>query len=144
IGTHAITVVYGGDTNFGSSTSATLTQTVNSASSATAVTSSVNPTVFGQSVTFTATVSAVAPGVGTPTGTVTFRDGSTTLGTAALTNGTATLDTTALTVGSHAITVVYSGDTNFATSTSTPLTQTVNQVSTTTAVAASANPAVFG
>src|SRR5205823_4827993 len=100
--------------------------------------------VFGQPVTFTATVAAVAPGAGSPTGTVTFRDGSTTLGSATLTNGTATLATSGLTAGSHTITVVFGGDTNFSTSTSAALTQTVNQASTTTAVTSSANPAVFG
>jgi hypothetical protein len=128
VGSHSITVVYAGDTNFATSTSATLTQTVNQASSTAAVTASVNPSVFGQPVTFTAHISAVTPGVGTPTGTVTFRDGSTTLGTATLTNGTATFTTAALTVGSHSITVVYAGDTNFTTSTSATLTQTVNSV----------------
>jgi hypothetical protein len=49
------------------------------------VTSSVNPSVFGQAVTFTATVAAIPPATGTPTGTVTFLSGFTTLGTAVLT-----------------------------------------------------------
>src|SRR6202030_3723976 len=48
---------------------------------ATSVVSSLNPSTFGQSVTFTATVSSAA---GTPTGTVTFNDGATALGTVAL------------------------------------------------------------
>src|SRR5207248_5800860 len=117
-----------------------LAQTVNQASTTTAVTSSANPSVFGQPVTFTATVSAVAPGVGIPTGTVTFRDGGNTLGTATLTNGTATFTTTTLSVASHVITAVYGGDSNFATSTSAALTQTVNQASTTAAVTSSVNP----
>src|SRR5207244_6987882 len=55
--------------------------TVGQAGSTTAVSSSQNPSVFGQSVTFTATVSPVAPGAGTRTGTVTFYDGVTSLGT---------------------------------------------------------------
>src|SRR5207248_109550 len=135
---------YGGDANFGGSTSGSLTETINQASTTAAVTSSANPSLFGQAVTFTATVAAVAPGVGTPTGTVTFRDGANTLGTATLTNGTATLPSAALAVGSHTITVVYGGDTNFSTSTSAAITQTVNQASTTATVASSANPAVFG
>jgi subtilisin-like proprotein convertase family protein len=103
----------------------------NPGASTTTVTSSANPTVFGQSVTFTATVAAVAPGAGTPTGTVTFRDGSTNLGTATLASGTATLATAALTVASHSITVNYGGDGNFFPSTSAALTQTVNAASTT-------------
>src|SRR5207253_402671 len=81
VAAHSVTGVYGGDTNFGGSTSSTLTQIVNSASTTTAVASSANPSAFGQSVTFTATVAATAPGAGTPTGTVTFKDGASTLGT---------------------------------------------------------------
>ena len=85
------------------------------------VVSSANPSVFGQSVTFTATVTANAPGSGTPTGTVTFMDGSTTLGTGTLNgSGVATFSTSGLSVGSHSITAVYGGDTDFTTSTSSP------------------------
>src|SRR5439155_4368745 len=79
VGSHSITAVYGATTNYNTSTSSTLTQTVNAASTSTALSSSANPSVYGQAVTFTATVSATSPGTGTPTGTVTFKDGSTTL-----------------------------------------------------------------
>jgi hypothetical protein len=90
------------------------TQTVNQAASATTVSSSMNPAVFGQAVTFTATISAIAPGVGVPTGTVTFLDGTATLGSATLdATGHATLSTSSLTVGSHSIQASYSGDTNW-------------------------------
>ena len=75
-------------------------------------------------MTFTATVVNSSPGGGTPTGTVTFMDGTTTLGTGTLstTDGvtTATFTTTALAVGSHSITAVYGGDTDDLTSTSQP------------------------
>jgi hypothetical protein len=77
----------------------------------TTVTSSVEPTVFGQSVTFTATVSVVPPGFGTPTGIVSFADGNTLLGTAPLSDSnpdTATFTTSALATGPHAITATYS------------------------------------
>src|SRR5439155_1247692 len=111
-GTHSITAVYSGDAIFSTSTSAVLTQTVNPVNNqpgatATAVASSANPAVFGQSVTFTATVTATS---GTPTGTVTFLDGSTTLGSAPLTKGVATLTPPSLSVGSHTLTAVFSGD----------------------------------
>jgi hypothetical protein len=89
------------------------------------VVSSLNPSVAGQAVTFTATVSPVSPGSGTPTGTATFMDGSTTLGTAALGGGIASFTTSALAVGTHSIKVVYSGDANFKTSTSAVLSQVV-------------------
>ncbi len=142
-GAHTITAVYGGDPSFSGSTSTALLQTVGQAASTTAVTSSLNPSVFGQPVSFTATVTPVAPATGLPTGTVTFRDGPTILGTASLSNGTATFTTT-LSVGNHAITVIYSGDATFTTSTSSVLTQTVNQASSVTAVASSANPSGLG
>ena len=143
-GADAITAVYNGAPHFTTSTSAALTQSVNQAGTTSVVTSATNPSVFGQSVTFTATVTAVAPGSGTPTGSITFLDGSTTLGTATLSGGKATFKTTALAAGPHTITVSYSGDGNFVTSTSAPLTQTVNQAATTSKVTSSANPSVFG
>ncbi|MGP0069832.1 MAG: beta strand repeat-containing protein [Isosphaeraceae bacterium] len=144
VGTHAITAVYGGDGNFTASTSAILNQALNQDGTNTVIKSSVNPSVYGQSVTFTATVSALSPGSGTPTGTVTFMDGSNTLGTATLGNGKATFKTTALAVGSHQVTAVYGDDGNFTASTSTALIQTVQQDPTTTSVASSKNPSVYG
>jgi hypothetical protein len=77
-------------------------------------------------VTFTATVNALAPGAGTPSGTVTFKDGTTVLGTGALSSGQATFSTNALAVGSHSITAVYTADANFNGSTSAALVQKVN------------------
>ena len=143
-GAHSITADYSGDASFGPSTSAALTQTVNQAGTATVVTSSANPSVSGQSVTFTATVSPVPPGTGTPTGTVTFSDGGTPLGTATLNgNGAATFTTSALAAGDHAITAAYGGDTNFAASKGS-LTQTVSKIATATTVASSANPSIPG
>src|SRR5678816_3510054 len=104
--------------------------------------SSANPSVFGQSVTFTATVAAVAPGAGTPTGTVTFKDAAATLGTGTLSGGVATFSTTALSVAAspHSITASYATDGNFASSTSSAVVQAVNQASTTTTLTSSANP----
>ena len=107
-------------------------------------TSTTNPSVFGQSVTFTALMTAVAAEPGRPTGSITFLDGSTTLGTATLSAGKATFKTAALATGRHTITVSYSGDGNFVTSTSAPLTETVSQAATTSNLTSSANPSVFG
>ncbi len=76
----------------------------------TALVSSATPSVFGQNVTFTATVAPVPPGSGTPIGTVTFRDGATTLGTGSLAAGQATFTTSALSVGNHTITAEYGGN----------------------------------
>jgi DNA-binding beta-propeller fold protein YncE len=94
------------------------------ATTSTSVSSSVNPSSAGQSVTFTA---AVGRGSATavPSGSVTFEDGSTTLGTGTLSGANASFTTSSLSVGTHAISAVYSGDSNFAGSTSSPLSQTV-------------------
>jgi len=94
------------------------------------VVSSANPSSFGQAVTFTATVNAVSPGSGTPTGTVTFYDGSTTLGSATLGGtGAASFTTSSLSVGSHSIKVSYAGDADFKASTSAVLKQVVQAIS---------------
>ena len=115
-GTHSISAVYGGDTNFSISLSSVVKQVVNKAATSVSVTSSANPSTYGQSVTFTATVAATAPGSGTPTGKVVFTNGSTTLGTVTLSGGKAVFKTATLGIGSHTITATYSGDGNFTAS----------------------------
>jgi hypothetical protein len=125
-GAHSITVVYGGSIDYNTSTSAVLTQTVNKAASSTTLTSSLNPSTLGKSVTFTIKVVTVAPGSGTPTGTVTLKNGATTVGTATLAGGKATISTSALTHGAHSMTAVYSGSIDNLGSTSAILAQTVN------------------
>jgi Pro-kumamolisin, activation domain/Bacterial Ig-like domain (group 3) len=142
VGTHSITAVYAGATGFTGSTSAALSQVVN-ASTTTTLTSSLNPSTVGQSVTFTAHVTSTG---GTPTGTVTFMDGATTLGTGTLAAGTTTFATTALAAGTHSITAVYAGATGFAASTSAALSQVVNSTSaaTTTTLTSSLNPSTVG
>ncbi len=143
-GPNSITAIYNGDSTHAPSTSAVLTETVNQDGTATTVKSSHDPSTYGQLLTFTAVVKAAAPGNGTPTGTVTFMDGSTSLDTATLSSGKATFATNFLGSGSHTITVVYNGDGNFVTSTSAALSQTVTQASTTTKLTSSLNPSVYG
>jgi hypothetical protein len=114
----------------------------------TALRTSAPTAVVGQAVTLTATVTAVAPGAGTPTGTVIFLDGSTVLGTAAVgADGTATFTTRFAAAGGHALTAVYSGDGTFAGS-AQALTEQVRAppapAPTTTALAASARAARRG
>jgi predicted outer membrane repeat protein len=116
-GVHDILAVYSGDSTYPGSI-ALLSQTVNLNATTTSLTSSANPSPQSQSVTFTVTVAVVDPNAGTPTGTVTFYDGTTPLGTATLTvvNGQvqATFTTAALGFGSHTILAIYSGDSTFA------------------------------
>ena len=147
-GNHTITASYGGDGNFNTSSGA-LTgnpQVVFKADTNTTLTSSGNPSFFGQSVTFTATISAVAPGAGTPSGTVTFLDGGSPVGTGPLSGGVATFTTSALSIGSHPITTSYGGDTSFngSTGTLTGTNQVVNKANSATTVTSSANPSVLG
>ena len=146
VASHSITAVYSGDTGFNSSTSSALGQTVNKDGSSVALSSSANPSVFGQSVTFTANVSAAAPGAGTPTGTVQFKTNGVNVGSAvSLSGGSATSSAiTTLPVGNTTVTAVYNGDASFSTNTSTALSQTVNKADTTAVVSSSANPSVYG
>ena len=146
-GTHAVKAVYlSGDPSFFTSTSEEVTHTVNKAATKTTVVSSSPVSVYGQPVTFTATVSVQAPGAGAPTGTVTFTDGSTVLGTAPVSSSTgfqASITTTALSVAQHAIVATYDGDDSFLGSEGSVV-QKVNRAQTSTVVASSANPSVSG
>lgn len=104
--------------------------------------SSLNPAVYGQSVTITATVSSVGPSA--PTGTVKFMNGSVSLGSAAVSGGVASLTKTNFAAGTLSITAIYSGDTNSAKSTSAPLVQNIDQATTMTAITSSVNPSTQG
>lgn len=143
IGTHPVTAVYGGDSANLGSTSNQVNQVVNPVPTTTALVSSLNPSTFGQSVTFTATVTGSSP-----TGTVQFKDGATNLGPpATVSAGVATLTTSTLGVGTHPITAVYGGNATDAGSTSNTVQQVVNASGgspTTTAIQSSLNPAVVG
>ncbi|HEY1435809.1 MAG TPA: Ig-like domain repeat protein, partial [Thermoanaerobaculia bacterium] len=118
--------------------------TVNKAAASVVVTSLPSSPVFGQSITFSATVTVTAPGAGTPTGGVTFFDGATQLGMGTLSGGVATFSTSALSVAGHSITAVYAGDTNFTTGTSPTLPEAVGKSGSQTSVASNPNPSVFG
>ena len=122
LGSHSITAVYMGSGTHNISQSAPVVVTVNKANTTTIVTSSRNPSVRNQAVTFIATVSSSAA-----TGTVQFRDGSTVLGTGSLSNGAASFTTASLSVATHSITAVYSGDVNHNGSTSAALSQVVQR-----------------
>ncbi len=86
---------------------------------------SANPIAYGDSVTLTATVTGPGP---TPTGTVTFKDGATILGSQPLDGtGSAALPVSGLVVASHPVTVLYSGDSNYAPAASPTVALAVNQ-----------------
>jgi hypothetical protein len=145
VGSDSITAVYSGDANFSTSTGM-LTQAVQKAATAVTLTSSANSSVYGQSVTFTATVAAAAPGAGRATGTVSFYNGSTLLGTKSLpASGAESVTFVYATppVGSNSITAVYSGDTNFGISTG-KVAQVVQKGATTTVLTSSKSATVYG
>jgi large repetitive protein len=140
-GAHSLSAVYSGDTNHATSTSSTMTQQILQVAGL-ALSSSLNPAVTGTNVVF----SAKATGVGSlvPTGSVTFSDGATPLATVALNGaGLGTLPTSALAVGAHSIAASYSGDTNYEAAVSS-LVETIQGANTQIALAASANPAIYG
>ncbi|MFE2188881.1 Ig-like domain repeat protein, partial [Streptomyces sp. NPDC059455] len=142
---YTVTATYNGDTNFTASTGTDL-QSVGQSSTATAVSSAPDPSAVGEPVAVTATVTAVSPGAGTPTGTVTldFGDGTPTL-TQPLSAGQATTTHTYTdTTGSpYAIIATYNGDTNFLTSLGTD-SQTVQPAATATAVTTAPDPSTVG
>jgi uncharacterized repeat protein (TIGR03803 family) len=123
VGANAVTAVYAGDGNFAASTSKPVSQVISKATSTTSLTSSQNPSTFGQSVTFTATVAPQFGGI--PTGTVTFQDGTKILRTVKVSAGAANLTISTLAAGAHDITATYNGSASFVSS-SASLTQTVN------------------
>jgi hypothetical protein len=143
-GSHAITASYSGDTKFLASHDS-LTEPVVQATTVTVVVTSPHPTVFGEPITFTATVKAMQPAWPLkPTGAVTFSDGGALLGTVSLdSKGRATLSTSALTAGPHVITVFYGGAGDFAASTGSIL-PTIAQAATSVALTASAASTTSG
>ncbi len=92
----------------------------------TTLTSSLNPSVVGQTVTFSATAATTGSFISTPTGTVTFYDGANQIGSGILNNGVATLAISTLAAGLHNITASYLGSSTMAPSTSAILVQQVN------------------
>ena len=146
-GTDTIKAEYPGDGIYQSSTSNAVQQVVEAAPTSTSLSSSPNPSTYGESVTFTASV--VAQYGGTVSGNVAFYNGSTKLGEETLSGGVTTYATTKLPGGSDSITAVYKGSTSFATSTSPVLIQKVNGGSgggtvTKTTLSSSQNPSIYG
>jgi probable HAF family extracellular repeat protein len=145
VGSYSLTAIYSGNNLYGSSTSPALSQAVNQANTSTTLSSSTSTSVVGDNVTFTAQVSVQSPGSGTPAGTVTFLDGTSSLGTGTLDgSGTATLSTSSLSEGSHDITAQYGGDTDLAGSTSSVLAQNVSSNTPIVTLNSSPNPSSYG
>ena len=149
-GLHVLTVVYYGDGADLGTIGGPTTLTVNAASSSTSVTSSADPSVHGQPVTFTATISSTGDA---PSGTVQFQVDGSDYGTAQPLDagGHASIDAPDLDVGSHAVSAAFSSDNPDVQSSSGDLVlgfihvpQSVTAADTTTVVASSSNPSEFG
>ncbi len=133
----ALQIAYGTSTGWDFSTGIgtvnayNLIQNWTSVVTTTAVTSSQNPSTYGQSVTFTATIT---PAIGsTETGSVQFViDGVNSGSPVSVSSGTASLSISTLTAGNHTVTATYSGDSNYSGSSATLSGgQTVNQATNT-------------
>jgi sugar lactone lactonase YvrE len=141
VGTHSITASYLGDLHYGAATSPADSQVVDQATAATTLVAAPNPAYAGGPVALTAAVK-VTQGAGTPTGTVTFTSGSTTLGSAAVgASGTANVGPS-FPIGAYSIVATYSGDTNDIGGASPPLALTVQIATTSTILLASPSPGV--
>ena len=149
VGAHSVTAVYAGDANFSGSTSGVVAITIVAlakTNTTTAVSASAMQVTSGQSVMFSAVVTPTA-GSGTPTGSVTFLDGATSLGMATLSGGSGSVSSSTLSLGTDTITVMYSGDANFSGSTSSAVTVTVvapAKMGTVTTVSSSATQVTSG
>ena len=142
-GNHTITARYEGDANSAPSTSPDLIQVVNKIATTTTLISSLNPSIYTETVTFTATVSPVS-GTEPPAGGVTFFDGTTGLATVALVGNTATFQIATLNAGAHSITASYAGSVIHEPSTSNAVEQTVTKLLTTTTLSSSPEPSIVG
>jgi uncharacterized repeat protein (TIGR03803 family) len=140
-GSDTIVADYSGDSNYKAANSKPLHEVVKQYTTSTALASSLNPSKYGQTVTFTATVTSAGP---TPTGTVTFKNGSKSIGSATLSGGVAKFTTSTLAVGTLTTTASYSGDAANENSTSPAVKQVVDKASSATTVVSSVNPSKTG
>ena len=137
VGSDPITAVYNGGSQFSGSSSAATLHTVALPGTTATIDDALPTTLPGQTAVFTATVAPVVPGAGMPTGTVTFEDDGVALAApVTLVGGSAQFSLLSLAAGTHSITAVYSGDGNFAASTSAAALHVVLAVTTTTSVQA--------
>ena len=143
-GTHDIFAVYGGDATYAASQSSQVAQTVNLVSTTSLTDNGPNPSTVGQAVSFVVTVSPIVPNGET----VTLEDASNSnavVGSGTLTGGTVTISVSTLAAGTHNIFAVYGGDATYAGSQSSQVAQTVNLVSTNTALTDNGpNPSTVG
>lgn len=141
VGVHRLAAKYNGNALFAGSTSGIAYINVRAAGTTTTLQPPFTPTLGTMMTTLTANVAVVAPGTGSPTGKVTFLDGSTKLGTANVTSGKATLQIPKLAAGTHYLRAVFDGTGGYGGSSSSIVRYTV---AATTSTTLAAPPAAFG
>jgi hypothetical protein len=127
---YSVTATYDGDGQHQASTSSSLSQSVLGIPTVVTVSASPGSTTYGNSVTLTATVTNGRASILGPTGTVTFKEGSTVLGTGTLSSGTATWTAPTLEVGAHSITAHYGGSLTHVANSSSSIPVVVNLIPT--------------
>jgi len=135
-GTHSLAAIYFGDSNYSAAVSANLSETVSAIVTTTSLTTSMSPSAYGQSVTWTASVSPASA-----TGSVQFLDGGAALATTPLSGGSAVMGISTAIAGSHTMTAVYSGDAADSGSTSAAVVQTVTKAIPSVVLTSNLNPA---
>lgn len=141
-GSHLVTAKYGGDTADSGSVSAAVTETVNQATTATALTSSSNPSVAGAALTFIASLTSNGS---LPSGSILLRDGSAVIGSALVgPTGSAQFTVSNLTPEPHVLTAFFAGDADHLSSTSPALNQAIQLATSIAGVVSAQNPGLLG
>ena len=139
VGTHSLQAVFAVSGHWHSSASPVVAHQVTKIVTSTVLSSTPNPSSYGQSVALTAAVSPSSAG-----GSVEFFDGAASLGSAPVVGGVASLSTSSLSVGSHPLSASYGGNATHVASTSTTITQVVNKIAAPTVLTTSPNPSTAG
>jgi hypothetical protein len=145
LGNNRIKAQYQGS-DFDLPSSAVITQVVNAYPTATTLSSSLNPSIYGQSLTWTATVTSPDTNYEPPTGQVAFMAYGEAIGHATLNSstGVATFTSSVEYANSYPLTAVYKGDAYNQSSTSSVLNQVINPTTTTATLTSSPNPSTSG
>jgi hypothetical protein len=150
-GSDSVTATYNGDPNYSGSVSGAQAEVISQAQTTTSLSDSISKSVTGQDITFTAGVSVVSPGTGTPSGSVVFTSkigsATTTLCTSTLSDSTPDQATCTVSYGgdgSHTVTASYQGATGYSASASSPVTVSVAKAATTTKIVVSPAAPVTG
>lgn len=144
VGPHSFTAAFDGDPTHLPSASSALAHTVDKATVTVTLASSLNPAPVGFSVLLSATITGGAGGF-VPTGSVTFKDGATTIGSGSInSSGVAQLSISTLIAGAHSITATFPGDAHFLSATSAVLSQSVSATASSIALSSSPNPSALG